>query len=196
MFGDTIKCHHCMQCVVERGMIMTEMCTTLLDLGADARMTTSSGDTVLHTAVSEGAIAALEVFVAYCNSSAVAVHLAEPLIAQQDYRGYTPLHTAVLKRRGEAEPIDMLRVLLSSRDSHLAAALVKQDETGRTVLHMAVKLRLMDEVQLLVAACHKVEVLQSVLHMRDNKDQTLVALARCMRGDALVSVLAPYCEEV
>jgi Ankyrin repeat len=119
------------------------------------------------------------------------------MIAQQEHdRGYTPLHAAVVKRRGEAEPIDMLRVSLTSKDSHLAAALVKQDRTGRTVLHLAVKLRLMEEIQLLLGACHKAAVLQSVLHLKDNKGQTLVALVRCLRGESLLSVLAPYCEEV
>lgn len=175
------------------------MIKTLLDLGADIGLTTSSGDTVLHTAVSEGAVAVLEAVVLYCNSSASAsaCQSGEPLIAQQEHnRGYTALHAAVVKCRGEAEPIDMLRVLLSSKDSHLAAALVKQDRTGRTVLHLAVKLRLMEELQLLLTACHKAKVLQSVLHMKDNKGQTLVALVRCMRGESLLSALVPYCDEV
>jgi ankyrin repeat protein len=175
----------------------TELITTLLDLGADVRLATSSGDTVLHTAVSEAAVAVLEAVVVYCNSGAAADQAEQPLIAQQENReGHTPLHAAVVKRSGEAEPIDMLRVLLSCKDSHLAAALVKQDKSGRTVLHLAVKLRLMEEIQLLLAACLKTAVLQTVLHMKDNKGQTLVALVRCMRGESLLSVLAPHCEEV
>jgi type IV secretory pathway protease TraF len=100
-----------------------DMITTLLDLGADA----------------------LEAVVLYCNNSATADQSTESLIAQQEHdRGYTPLHAAIVKRKGEAESIDMLRVSLTSKDSHLAAALVKQDRTGRTILHLAVKLRLME----------------------------------------------------
>jgi hypothetical protein len=49
-----------------------EMISTLLNLGADIRLTTRSGETVLHTAVSEATIAVLEAVVLYCINSVAA----------------------------------------------------------------------------------------------------------------------------
>jgi ankyrin repeat protein len=100
---------------------------------------------VLHAAVKGSNLAALKAFVAVCNSEQTNVKYCEvPLVARQDHEGRTALHTLLLKDRTQWMPgncSQLLNTLLTCSDSSLTEALVKQDSTGKTVLHLATSAR-------------------------------------------------------
>jgi Ankyrin repeats (3 copies) len=174
----------------------TETIQILVELGADMHAQTSTGETVLHTSVHNAT--AMQEFVTLCNrydSNSYGLNR-QPLITQQDENGYTPLHTVVhckARRHVHDKRAKLLSILLTYNDRGLATALTKQDKVGRTVLHWAVLLRQLDELQMLLAAARKLSVLDSVLHTRDHNGTTAVALVRCIKGSSLKTVIAPYC---
>jgi hypothetical protein len=116
-----------------------------------------------------------------------------------DDHAYTPLHTVLhskVRKYRHEKRAELLSILLTSNDEGLAAALTKQDNLGRSVLHWAVLLRQLDELQMLLKAAQRLNVLESLLHSKDHNVTTAITLVRCLNGSSLMSVVAPYCSEV
>jgi hypothetical protein len=61
---------------------------------------------------------------------------------------------------------------------------------------MAVEEQHLEAVQLLLAACAKLDVLPALLRMRDSSGADVLSLARRAGGQQLLSLLAQYCAEV
>eukprot|EP00953_Heterococcus_sp_UTEX-ZZ885_P000367 730-Heterococcus_DN1.PRE.3 len=175
-----------------------ELINTLVSLGADVNKLTSTGATVLHAAVQSSNLPALKAFVAISNSGQYTSGLTQSevsLLARQDHEGHTALHTVLLKDKEQCWPCDsnqLLTTLLTCDDSGLLQALVKQDSTGKTVLHLAVQLRQLDKLQQLLAVCERLEVLDCVMNIADNAGQTVITLVRCMGGDDLKAIIQPH----
>jgi ankyrin repeat protein len=175
----------------------TETIQTLVELGADMHARTSTGETVLHTSVHEHNATAMQEFVTLCNryDSGSSSLNRQALITQQDDSGYTPLHTVVhckVRRHVHDKRAELLSILLTYNDNALATALTKQDNLGRTVLHWAVLLRQLDELQMLLAAAQRLNVLDSVSNIEDHTAITALTIVRRIKSSSLTSVIAPY----
>jgi hypothetical protein len=176
----------------------TRTIQTLVKLGADMHAQTSTGETVLHTSVIEHNATAMQGFVTLGNryDSNSSSNGRQPLITQQDDNGYTPLHTVLhckVRKHVHDKRAELLSILQTYNDRGLPSALTKQDNLGRTVLHWAVLLRQLDELQMLLAAARKLNVLESLLHTADLNGTTAVTLVRRMKGSSLTSVIGSYC---
>eukprot|EP00953_Heterococcus_sp_UTEX-ZZ885_P000365 730-Heterococcus_DN1.PRE.1 len=178
-----------------------DMISTLVSLGADIskRTRTASGDTVLHTAIGGSNLVALKAFVAVCNREESSAEQSQAaLIARQNDEGSTALHTVLLSastRRNCYNQLQWLNALLTCSDSSLTEVLLKQDSTGKTVLHLAVQLRQLDEAEQLLAVCQRLGLLDHVLNIADCKGQSLITLVRCMGGEDLKALVQPYCAQ-
>jgi ankyrin repeat protein len=174
---------------------ITQLITTLMSLGADISMTTSSGATILHAAALNQNEMVLEQLVTLCNSDMTEA----PLIAHQDHQGHTPLHVVVLMELGcrqHKSRRELMALLLKCSSADLAQAFLKQDNAGRTVLHCAVQLHRLQVLGQLLTACSNANVLSSLLLTRDDTGQTVITLVRRVGGDSITSAVLPYCTEV
>jgi hypothetical protein len=104
----------------------------LLELGADADMTSAGSFTCLQIAASSGAQKVVEILVEKGNA----------LIDKIDSRGWTALHRAASENE-----LEIAKYLLSR-----GCSLTVQDCDGRTALHVVTLLHLPQLVQLLTAA--------------------------------------------
>jgi hypothetical protein len=121
------------------------------------------------------------------------------LIARQDHEGQTALHALLLKNKEQCWRCDckqFLNTLLICNDRSLSEALVKQDSASKTVLHLAIQLRQLDQLQQILSVCQRLAVLDSVMSIADSEGQTITTLVRCMGGESLKAIVQPYCAQV
>jgi ankyrin repeat protein len=182
----------------------------LLCAGADVHAKTTAGNTALHTAVaadksSPNTIKALlaakpAVTTATTAAAADSDHSSSAqqqqqqqrsCSEQQDVNGCTALHLAVGTERLAGYKTVILAVLLEHSDAKdLAAALALSDKHGNTVLHYAVaKTCATETLELLLAACQRVNALQQLLSLTDVAGLTPVRTARVYNDAAVIDLV-------
>jgi ankyrin repeat protein len=192
----------------------------LLQAGADVHaQTAAAGHTALHTAVaadktSPNTIKALlaakpAVIAAAAAAAAVAgggAHTSsaqqqqqqQSFLEQQDVNGCTALHLAVGTERLAGYKTAALTALLKySSTKDLAAALALSDKHGNTVLHYAIaKTCATEALELLLAACQRVNALQQLLSLPDAAGLIPVRIARVYNDAAVIDVVQRYTNQV
>jgi ankyrin repeat protein len=122
----------------------------------------------------------------------------QSLLVQQHVNGSTAVHLAVGRDRLTGYHTTVLTALLEhSNKEELAAALALSDKHGNTVLHYAIaKACATETLELLLAACQRVNALQQLLSLPDAAGLTPVRIARVYNDAAVIDVVQRYTNQV
>jgi ankyrin repeat protein len=177
---------------IEEPLRTEAMVEKLVSLGADLHAVAADGDTVLHTAVKFGTIAALRalsrLLPASCNDNVQHINL----LAYQNSDGNTPLHTVVMNSSNADHSEEILDVLLNFHTEHIQCALGVVDKQGRTVLHTAIELHKLALLQQLLVASSKLGCASMLVNISDSHDADCWCIARRQGVTELSEIVVAY----
>jgi hypothetical protein len=124
-----------------------------------------------------------------------AEHNWEPLLAQQDSLGRTPLHVAAELPGLISYACETWETLIAETPV-LQRAAAKQDAAGRTVLHVLIALNQWHPLTTLLYSYSNLAKVQPLLDMQDHNGVTAVALAQQMQCVPIMVQLGRHWEQV